>query len=138
MEQHSTLKKDEQLKKELDAIDGRIEELEGTIELGKMLTELHEDERFKKVILEAYLEKEAERVFGMLTTPSHFKRDQMENLMDMLTSIRNFKKFFATILVNADMAPMQIEDEKQHRLQVTEDFANGVYDSEFEDTGSEE
>ena len=108
------------LKKELKDIDNRIDTLKKNIALGKDLESLHEDERFINVILKAYLEAEAERIFGVLTDSSHnLKRDVMENLMDKMTSVRNIKQFFATTLMNASMAPEEIETEEAYRLEVT-------------------
>ena len=109
------------LKQELAEIDGRIEELKEKIELGKALEELHEDERFKKVVLEGYFDEEAKRLFGLLTTPTSLKRDQLENVMDKLSAIRNFKGYFKEILLQAGMAPSQIEEEEAYRQQVTAD-----------------
>jgi organic radical activating enzyme len=108
------------LKEQLKEIDDRIAELEKDIELGKALERLHENEDFKKVILEGYLEDEAERLFELMTTPMKFKREIMENIQEKLGSIRNLKEFFAVKLQNAGFAKDQIEEEKEYRKDVTE------------------
>ncbi len=112
-------------KEELQAIDDRIDELKYNIELGKALEELHEDERFQKVILNGYLEKESERLFGVLVSPSSMKRDQMENISDKLAAIRNIKQFFGTMLINANMAQEQIDEENDFRKEITLRNAKG-------------
>lgn len=112
------------LKEQLEAIDKRIEELENSIQAAKDLNELHEDERFKRLILDGYFEKEAERLFSVLVTPSTLKRDVIENIQDKLSSIRNLKQFFGVLLQNAHMAPEQIEEEKAYRKEVTAYHAN--------------
>lgn len=113
------------LKAHLAEIDERKAELELNVQLGKDLEELHEDERFQRVILNAYLEKEAERLFGVLVNPSTLKRDVMENIVDKTGSIRNLKQFFGVLLQNAHMAPEQIAEEEAYRKEVTASYADG-------------
>ncbi len=112
------------LQVELADIDARIKTLNDNVQLGKDLEKLHEDKRFENVILKGYLEAEAERIFGVLTDPSHhLKRDVMENLMDKLTSTRNIKQYFGTVLMNAAMAPEEIITEEGYRKEVTERYS---------------
>jgi sulfur transfer protein SufE len=118
------------LKKDLEQIDQRIDELKAGIELGKALEGLHEDERFKKVILDGYLEDEAKRLFGVLVTPSTLKRDVVQNIQDKLSAIRNLKQFFGVIMQNAHMAPMQIEEEEAYRKEVTAYYSDKKDSSE--------
>jgi CheY-like chemotaxis protein len=113
------------LKTELADIDSRVETLKKNIELGEALQKLHENEDFKKVILDGYMEDEAERIFKVLVDPSHnLKRDIMENLMDKLMAIRSIKQYFGTILINAAMAPEEIANEEKYRKEVTEQHAS--------------
>ena len=109
----------QEVKDELAQVDDRIADLQNQVELKEALERLHENEDFKKVVLEADFEKEADRVFGMLVEPSSLKRDSMENMMDKLTTIRNFKQFFSTTLINGHMAPEQIEGEQDFRKELT-------------------
>lgn len=108
-------------KEKLAEIDDRIEFLQAQIDLNKDLEALHNIPEFQRVILSGYLDDEAERIFGMLTTPSNLKRDQIENLNDKLTSIRNFKGYFKQIIINATMAPEQIQGERDFREEVTKE-----------------
>ena len=104
---------------ELQKIENRIAELKKDVELGEALNALHVDnDNFKKVILEGYFEKEEERLTGLLFNPTKLKRDQMENVMDKATGIRSFKLYFQTLLINASMAPEQIEEEENYRTQL--------------------
>lgn len=117
MEDNSTL---DETKLELAAIDDRIGVLKENLKLAEDLEWLHNTEQFQNVILGAYLEKESERIYGVLIDPTHrLKRDVMENLMDKLTSVRSIKQFFGTLMTNASMASEQIEEEEAHRLTVT-------------------
>jgi hypothetical protein len=112
------------LKTELADIDSRIATLRKNIELGEALQKLHENEDFKNVILEGYMDDEAERIFKVLVDPSHnLKRDIMENLMDKLMAIRSIKQYFGTILINAAMAPEEIKNEEEYRKETTERHA---------------
>ena len=115
---------------ELQKIDDRIAELKQDVELGKALEELHEDERFKLVILDGYFDKEEKRIAGLLFNPTSLKRDQIENMMDKATAIRNYKQYFQTLLINANMAPDQIAEEEEYRKEVT---ARGYDDEVAED-----
>lgn len=109
----------EEVKNELNEIDARIEELNAKIRLADDLEELHKDERFIRVMIDGYFGTEAHRVFELLTTPTPLKRDQIENIEDKLSAIRNVKQYYQTILINARTAPEQIEEERQYRLEIT-------------------
>ncbi len=113
-------------KKELKAIDDRIGELTEKIELGKAFVRLSDESQdFQNVIMDSYLEKESERLFGLLVTPSALKRDQMENISDKLAAIRNIKQFFGTVLIEANMAQEQIDEENDFRQELTLRNAKG-------------
>ena len=122
-------------KQELAAVDERIADLENQIELHKALERLHENEDFQKVVLDGYFEKESERIFGMLVTPSNLKRDQIENLMDMMSAIRNFKGYFKTTIINASMAPEAIEEEREYRKEITRN--ESIIDTTVEESDGE-
>jgi len=111
------------LTEELELVDSRIEELKEMIEIKEALERLHKNEDFKKIILDVYLEKEAERLFKVLITPSTLKRDTIQNIEDKLSSIRNLKQFFGVIAQNAELAPIQIEDELEFRKQITQKYS---------------
>lgn len=107
------------LKEELAKVDERIAMYQKQVDLGKMLEEMHEDPKFIAVIIEAYFDAEAKRIFELLVEPSTLSREKLENLDDKLAAIRNFKIFFKQILINANMAPMQIEEENTYRAELT-------------------
>ncbi len=108
------------LTNELAEIDGRIKFLKENIEIGEAIERLHNNEDFKLVILKGYFDREAERIFGVLTDPNEYKRDMLQNMNEKLGSIRNLKQYIGVQLRNADMAPSEIEEEESHRLKVTE------------------
>jgi hypothetical protein len=119
------------VKKKLAEIDERIIKLQEEKELGEALERLHENEDFIKVILHGYFETEAKRIFELLTIPTKLKRDQLENLMDKMTAIRNYKQYFQTVLINAQMAPDQIQDEENYRKELTAE--ESIIDTEVEE-----
>ena len=106
-------------KEQLAEIDERIIKLKKDIAIGKALEALHENEDFKLVIMEGYFVEEEKRLSGLLFNPTSLKRDQLENIMDKTTAIRNYKQYFQTVLINASMAPEQIEDEENFRKEIT-------------------
>jgi predicted polyphosphate/ATP-dependent NAD kinase len=107
------------IKDELRQVDLRIEDLKKAIELGEAVERLHENEDFITLVIDGYMEEEAERIFGVLTTPTALKRDQLENMMDKLGSIRDFKAFIGKCLQDADMAPDALAEEEKYRKEVT-------------------
>ncbi len=120
------------LKKSLEQIDNRIAELNANIALAETVERLEKNEEFIEVIINGYLEKEAERLFGVLVEPSSLKRDVLENIQDKLSAIRNLKQYFGVIGQNAVMAPEQIEEEEAYRKEVTAYFANLPQDADAE------
>lgn len=110
---------EQEQKAELAIIDGRIAELQAQIDLGSAIERLHENEDFKAVFETAYFTAEADRLFNLLTNPSFFKRDQMQNTMDRLGAIRSVKEFFMVKLQEAQAAPDQIDTENEYRSQIT-------------------
>lgn len=127
----ANLEKNDEFKKELAEIDERIENLKKSIQRKEYLEELHEDHRFIEIIVDGYFEREAERIFQILTTPNPLSREKMENLMDKLTAIRNMKEYFRTLILEGQMAPDQITEEEEFRKEIT---ARNSLDSQ---TGSE-
>ncbi len=116
-------KKTSNLTKQLELIDQRVGQLNEKIELAKVVERLEENEDFKTLIIDGYLEKEAERLFGVLVEPSSLKRDVLENIQDKLAAIRSLKQYFGVIGQNAHMAPSEIEEEEKYRKEVTAYFA---------------
>jgi len=107
---------DEELKK----IDDRIIQLENEVKMGKALDELHEDPRFILIMQEGYFDAEEKRIAELLFNPTALKREQLENLMDKTTAIRNTKQYYNTIQINANMAPDQIKDEETYRKELVD------------------
>lgn len=107
------------VKEELKQVDLRIEDLNKQIAIGEAIERLHENDDFKLVVIDGYMEAEAERLFDILTTPTSLKRDQLENIMDMLGSIRNFKGYIGASLQNAAQAPDMVIEEENYRKEVT-------------------
>jgi hypothetical protein len=111
-------KNDPRIQEELELCDQRIAELEEYIAMAEALERLHENEDFKKVILEGYFEKEAKRLFGLLVDAQPIKRESMENIIEMLNSIRHLKQFHRNIILNNAIAKENLEYEKEYRKKV--------------------
>ncbi len=117
MDDASTLQDD--IKQELLETDEKISEKKAQIELAEAIERLHENEDFKLVVLDGYLEIEAERIFALLTTPMGWKRELNENLMDKLGSIRDLKEFIGVKLRESIMAPEELTELEQYRKDIT-------------------
>jgi len=111
------------LTKQLKLVDERVDALNLNIKKAEAVMRLEENEDFKMIILDGYLDSEAKRLFEVLIEPSNLKRDVMENIHDKLNSIRNLKQYFGVLGQNSTMAPEQIEEEEAYRKQVTKYFA---------------
>jgi len=95
---------------EIKHVEAKIKEVKDEISFAEKIEALHDNEVFQDVIIEGYFEKEAQRVFGLLVTPTTLKRDAIENTMDKLSSIRNLKSFFAMHLRNLQSNQEVLDD----------------------------
>ena len=114
------------LKEQLKEIDEAIAKLQKDIKIGEAVENLHKEGDFILVFLEGYFDAEERRIAGLLFNPTSLKRDQIENIMDKASAIRNMKQYIATLLINANMAPEQIEENEAYRKQVTASMAIDV------------
>jgi len=110
------------LKEELKQIDDEIVEMKKAKRLADLITELHENEAFKEVILQGYLIDEADRIYRNLVTPMNMKRDTIENLKDKLTATKDLKEYFGTKLLEA----MDIDDKILENEQLRKDVTAGL------------
>ena len=73
---------------------------------------------YKLVFEDGYFTKEAERLTKNLLEPTILKRDQIENIVDMVTAIRNVKTFLHYKLLDALTAEENIEQLQIMRSEV--------------------
>lgn len=118
------------LTEKLAEVDETIEEYKKQIEVGEAIARLEANPDYQLVITSLYLEKEAERITGLIVGDDFIKREQMENIVEMGLSIRNFKQFIKYKKMDAQHAPSYIEETLQYRQQVTDYFANQPIDAE--------
>ena len=109
----------------LEAIDSAIAIRKADIELGQALIRLKNNSDFKTVILDGYVETEAQELFNILTDPSGASPYSAERIKLKLEAISHFKgyigtdDFKGTIEVNAEQAPQAIAREEEYRREVT-------------------
>jgi len=121
------------LNETLKAIDAVIAERREAIKLGEALNRLMKNQDFIDVILEGYINKEAKKLFAILTDPSGKSPYSAEKIHLMLEAISHFKgyvgtdDFEGTIMMEARRAPQDIAREEDYRKQVTADADNGDY-----------
>jgi hypothetical protein len=87
-----TLNIDEQIKE----IDNNLEVLDWNIKRAEALEKLIGMEEFQLVIMEGYLEIEAERVFNLLTHPLTVKPEDKESYLSQLDTIKNLGRYLGT------------------------------------------
>jgi len=107
------------LKKEQVAeIDKAIEEIKAQAELAKAIVDLRNDEKYIKVIENAYFKSEGERISKCLLDPTPLKRDQIENMMEMMSAIRILKTFLLHREHDGSNSEERIQELNDYRTQV--------------------
>ena len=81
------------LDKDLDVLDWNIERAEA---LDRLLTGTPKPGDFGLVMVEGYLEIEAERVFGLLTHPLTVKPEDKASYLSQLETIKNLGRYLGT------------------------------------------
>lgn len=118
------------LQERLDEVDSTISEYKEQIALGEAIQRLEANPDYQLVISQTYLGKEADRITDLIVGDDFLKREQMENIVEMGLSIRNFKQFIKYKKIDAQNAPNYIADLLRFRSQVTEEFANSPIDAD--------
>lgn len=88
----TTLTIDEQI----EIIDKDLEVLDWNIKRGEALDKLMQMEEFHLVMIEGYLEIEAERVFKLLTHPLTIKPEDKNNYLSQLDTIKNLSRYLGS------------------------------------------
>ena len=105
-------------KEKIAEIDASILEQKAKIEFAEAITRLKSNPDYQLVIEQGYFEKEGERLTKNLLEPTYLKRDQIENIVDMVTAIRNVKTFLHYKLLDASTAEENIEQLQIMRSEV--------------------
>ncbi len=109
-----TLNIDEQI----EQLDMQIAEQEYYIKRGEALDKLLEDENFKLVFTEGYLQLEADRVFNLLVHPLTVKPEDKASYESQLDTIKNVARYLGndqykgTVAIQAMNAPGIIDELK--------------------------
>ena len=74
-------------------IDASIEEQNVRVARGKDLAELIKDPKFQSVMIDGYLNEEANRVFNLLTSPRVSKPEDVQSYMSQLETIKNIGRY---------------------------------------------
>ena len=107
-----TLNIDEQIKE----IDNDIETQEWFLKRGEALKRLNENEDFQLVMIDGYLEVEAQRVFELLTHPLTTKPEEKSSYLSQLETIKNIGRYLGCenyagiVAITANNAKKYISD----------------------------
>ena len=74
-------------------IDASIEEQNVRVARGKDLAELIKDPKFQSVMIDGYLNEEANRVFNLLTSPRVSKTEEEESYLSQLETIKDIGRY---------------------------------------------
>jgi len=117
------------LKSTLERIDKYIDTQKDLIKRGKALKRLLSNDDFQLVILDGYIDSEAQKLFTMLTDPSGELPYPMETIHLKLEAISHLKgyigtkDFKGTVLTLADNAVGNIIKEEDYRKEITSKFS---------------
>ena len=112
-------------KERIAEVDKSIEEQKAKIEFAEAIKELRKDPRFLLVIENGYFEGEGKRITECLLEPTPLKRDQIQNMVDMISSIRNLKTFLMFKEADGGNA--------LHEIESLEDFRTRINSGEFDE-----
>ena len=122
------------LKETLEAIDAVIAKKKEAIKAGEALKRLMNNPDFKLVILEGYVEAEANKLFKILTDPSGaspYTDDQIKLKLEAISHFKGYvgtEDFPGTVKIEAEQAPLEILREENYRKEVTAMYAeSGEY-----------
>ena len=105
-------------KERIAEVDKSIEEQKAKIEFAEAIKELRKDPRFLLVIENGYFEGEGKRITECLLEPTPLKRDQIQNMVDMISSIRNLKTFLMFKEADGGNALHEIESLEDYRTRI--------------------
>ena len=105
-------------KEKLAEIDMSIADIKSKIEFAEAIKRLQSNPDYIKVVEEGYLVGEGERISKCLLEPTYLKRDQIENMMEMMSAIRIFKTFIMFRENDAANGQEQIEELNDFRTSV--------------------
>lgn len=105
-------------KERIAEVDKSIEEQKAKIEFAEAIKELRKDPRFLLVIENGYFEGEGKRITECLLEPTPLKRDQIQNMVDMISSIRNLKTFLMFKEADGGNALHEIESLEEYRTRI--------------------
>ena len=105
-------------KERIAEIEKSISDLKANIEFAEAIKRLQSNPDYLLVIKEGYLAGEGKRITECLLEPTYLKRDQIENMIDMISAIRNLKTFLLFKENDALNAAQSIEELEEHRSRV--------------------
>ena len=100
----------------LKSIDESISFYEKQVELSESIKRLKQNPDYIKVYEQAYFKDEGERISNVILEPNTLKRDQLENMLDMMSSIRNVKTFIMYRENDGEVALQHIADLEKMKI----------------------
>lgn len=100
----------------LKSIDESIAFYKEQVELSESIKRLKQNPDYIKVYEQAYFKSEGERISNVILEPNTLKRDQLENMLDMMSSIRNVKTFIMYRENDGEVALQHIADLEKMKI----------------------
>jgi hypothetical protein len=106
------------IKEQLVEVESDIERVNKALTAYESLKKLQDNDEYKLIFDEMYFKEEVERVSNALTEPTYLKRDQLQNLSDVLDNIRGLKMFMKNIQINGDFAKGNLEELENLKIEL--------------------
>lgn len=101
---------------ELHEIEQNIKQCEEILADRPILERLYKNKDFKKIIIEGYLEKESNRIVGMMADSRY-----REEAASMLTGMAHLRKHLNTLNQFFDQAEAQLKELEEARIEALTD-----------------
>ena len=106
---------------ELNRIEESIRQAKETVELGKSLDRLFNNQDFKRIILGDYMEKEAIRLVQLKADPSMQTESSQKSILGQIDAIGTLAQYFQTLRFKVSMAEKTIEIDEATRDEMLEE-----------------
>lgn len=114
----STIEEIKLRKEEVNEINEAIEFHKEVVEFSEAIKRLKQNPDYIKVYEQGYFAGESERISKVLVEPNPLKRDQIENMVEMLSAIRYVKTFLMHKENDGVASLAHIEDLEKNRSEL--------------------
>jgi hypothetical protein len=113
----------ENIDQQIEQIEVSMEAAKARVDMAKALDELHRNRNFKKVILEGYFEKEAQRLVMLKSDPQMSDAEHQKAVDEAIIGVGQLGQYFRTVFQLASMAERALAEDEQTREELLSEAA---------------